>query len=239
MGSETKPGGGTLKRLPDRAGTICAVLLGVAGLALTWALVWNVPNVRGLSAPTYPYSQDLPAEATDPTRGAPAATEGRWALKEGEWYFLGADGAAQTGWAHSGDCWYYLRPADDAPSAGAAGTMVVGWADIDGYRYYFDPDGAMRTGRLAYDGFEYYLADGRVFSDRISFPYGSMVTGFVQMGGFTHYYAEEPCLQLFLWGSYPEGALASSCAFADWGGSMGHASSGRMEGATVYYDVVL
>lgn len=239
MGPKEKLTVGASGWLSGRAGAVLAILLGIVGLLLTWVLVWNVPDVRrgSFSALNPPVSPSQ--EARDPSCGAAFATDGRWSQDGEDWLFLDAAGVPQTGWAHSDDYWYYLRPADDVPSAGAAGTMVIGWAEIDGCRYYFDPDGAMHTGRLAYDGFEYYLADGRVSSGRASFPYGSMVTGFVQMGAFTHYYAEEPCLQLFLWGSYPEGALASSCAFADWGGSMGHASSGRIEGAAVHYGIVL
>lgn len=225
-------------RTPEFAGAARALLLAAIGIALTWFFVWSVPDVRSSLSPTYPYTQDLPAEVMNPTRGQFVATEGRWAQDGEAWYFFGAGGDVQTGWVKDGDGWYYLRPVADVPSAGPAGSMVTGWADIDGYRYYFDSDGAMHVGRLAYEGFEYYMADGRELSRRATFPYGSMVTGFVQMGTFTHYYVEEPCAQLFLWGGYPQGALVSNCAFVDWGGSARHASSGRIEGVGVYYDVV-
>ena len=239
MDSVTGTGGGMLAVWQKHRGAIRAALLAAVGVALTWAFVWNVPDVRGSVYPKYPYTQDLPPEVTDPARGAPVAADGRWERDGEAWYFLGADGVAQTGWAKDGDYWYYLRPAVDMPNAGPKGSMVVGWAEIDGCRYYFDPDGAMHVGRLAYDGFEYYMADGRELSRRSTFPYGSMVTGFVE-GAFIHYYVEEPCLQLFLWGEYPEGAFVTTCAFVDWSGSVRHASSGVInESGTLYYDVVL
>ena len=56
-------------RTPEFAGAARALLLAAVGIALTWIFVWSVPDVRGSLAPTYPYTQDLPAEAMDPTRG--------------------------------------------------------------------------------------------------------------------------------------------------------------------------
>ncbi len=231
---------GVSKSLSGHAGAVRAVLLGLVGLGLTWALVWSVPDARhgSFAAPGLPLSPSQ--EACDPSLGASFAAQGNWSRDGEDWLFLDAEDVPQTGWARSGDYWYYLRPADDVPSAGAAGTMVVGWAEIDGYRYYFDPDGAMHTGRLAYEGFEYYLSDEWVYSLRKPLPYGSMVTGFVEMGQTTSYYVEQPCPQLFLWGSYPVGARVSGCQFASWGTSVRHAASGQIDGiGQVFYRTVL
>ncbi len=231
---------GVSKGLSDRTGAIRAILLGVVGLLLTWALVWSVPDARHGTSSTLNPRLSPSQQERDPSRGAAFATDGRWSQDGEDWLFLNAEDVPQTGWARSGDYWYYLRPADDVPSAGAAGTMVVGWAEIDGYRYYFDPDGAMHTGRLAYEGFEYYLSDERVYSLRKPLPYGSMVTGFVEMGQTTSYYVEQPCPQLFLWGSYPAGARVSGCQFASWGTSVRHAASGQIDGVgRVFYRTVL
>lgn len=240
MSLKEKSGAGASEWLSGRGGAALAILLGVVGLALTWALVWNVPDARHSTSSTLNPPLSPSQRACDPSRGAAFAADGRWSQDGEDWLFLNAEGIPQTGWAHSGDYWYYLRPADDVPNAGAAGTMVVGWAEIDGYRYYFDPDGAMHTGRLAYDGFEYYMADEYVYSLRKQLPYGSMVTGFVEMGQTTSYYVEQPCPQLFLWGAYPTGAKVSSCRFANWGTSVRHAASGQIDGiGRVFYRIVL
>ncbi len=240
MSSKKKSGVGASGWLSGRAGAVLAILLGVVGLLLTWALVWNVPDARHSSSLISDPPLSPSQEARNPSQGAAFATDGKWSQDGEDWLFLSAEGVPQTGWAHSGDYWYYLRPADDVPSAGTAGTMVVGWAEIDGCRYYFDPDGAMHTGRLAYEGFECYMADERVCSLRKQLPYGSMVTGFVEMGQTTSYYVEQPCPQLFLWGSYPTGARVSGCWFASWGTSVRHAASGQIDGVgRVLYNIVL
>ena len=52
------------------------------------------------------------------------------------WYYADSDGVARTGWLEDGGNLYYLDPEHN-------GRMVVGWAEIDGIRYYFGEDGAL------------------------------------------------------------------------------------------------
>lgn len=132
-------------------------------------------------------------------------------------------------WLFDGGCWYYLRPAFDVPSSGLAGTLVTGWAKIDGRWYFFDEDGAMLTGRLFWGDHEYYLADERLGIMPDDAGYGAMVTGLVSFGPDRFYYARKSDL-LFFGGDVPEGAMLKDCRFVDWGTRAGMLAFGRVDG---------
>ena len=75
------------------------------------------------------------------------------------WLYLGADGAAKTGWFQVGKTWYY---------GGEYGWIWMNstLTDKDGKTYYFDKTGAMATGwqqpwaEWGYDAWFYFKADG-------------------------------------------------------------------------------
>ena len=46
-----------------------------------------------------------------------------WALVNGKWYYLGADGKMRTGWNMISDVWYYLN----GDGSMAVSTEVDGW----------------------------------------------------------------------------------------------------------------
>ncbi|WP_251231126.1 N-acetylmuramoyl-L-alanine amidase family protein [Adlercreutzia aquisgranensis] len=205
-----------------------AVLVLVAGFAVSRMGFTAIGSSRvGLTEEELFYSP--PVDSADVPGASEAdviARAGTWKQVGDEWYCEASDGTRQTGWVKDGEYRYYLRTADDEPTPGPEGSMVVGWAKLGAYWFYFDPDGAMHKGRLAYDGHEYYMCDENVtwyiHGSRIE---GSMLTGLVGFGrpsyfapySFVKYYCEGPCLQLFQTRSFPEGALVEDCSFVDWG----------------------
>ncbi len=81
------------------------------------------------------------------------ASSGTWVYYDSSWYFRVGDDN-HHGWLYDADHHvYYFDPRD--------GSMVTGWRDINGRRYYFDADGIMQTGRVKVDGQVYHmLPDG-------------------------------------------------------------------------------
>ena len=53
---------------------------------------------------------------------------------EGNWYYLNASGAMQTGWLKQGGTWYYLA---------GSGAMKTGWYQVSGKWYYSYSSGAL------------------------------------------------------------------------------------------------
>lgn len=93
------------------------------------------------------------------------------------------EGADKNGF----DTWYYYEN----------GTKISGWREIDGHRYYFNPDSgnALQTGWLKTDKGDYYYFDVKASSksDRISSPsegLGRMHTGWINDGGKEFYYLD-------------------------------------------------
>lgn len=85
-------------------------------------------------------------------------------IYEGDWYFLGSNGAlVLNGWGHDGNGWYYL---------GSDGKIETGWQLINGYWYYLQENGVMLTGWFLWEGNWYYLN-----------PSGDMETRSANVGG--------------------------------------------------------
>ena len=97
----------------------------------------------------------------------------------GHWHLFGPDGKMLTGWQKAGNYWYYLNT-DTGDNRGKAikgwfndtsrgklyyleqfgddfGIMIIGWREIEGYKYYFDGSGAMVTGWLKIGDYWYYF----------------------------------------------------------------------------------
>ena len=100
-------------------------------------------------------------------------------ILDGEKFIFGSDGKMLTGWQKAGDYWYYLNT-DTGDNRGKAikgwfndtsrgkwyyleqfgddfGIMIIGWREIEGYKYYFDGSGAMVTGWLKISDYWYYF----------------------------------------------------------------------------------
>ena len=61
-----------------------------------------------------------------------------WTKTPSGWYYMDGSGIMKTGWVQDTDGnWYFLSTAE----GGQAGKMLTGWNWIDGYCYYFNPEG--------------------------------------------------------------------------------------------------
>ena len=85
----------------------------------------------------------------------------------GKWYYLQPDGRmARSGWVDRGyDSWVEL--VNERYYAASDGALAMGWRDIDGKRYYFEPAMAC-SGPVSYDEgntFYYFRPDGTLADD--------------------------------------------------------------------------
>lgn len=81
----------------------------------------------------------------------------------------GGGSDTRVGWVKINNIWYYYRP---------DGQMVTnGWVKWQDHWYYLNNYGAMQTGAITVDGYNYYLG-----SD------GAMVAGWLQSGGSYYFY---------------------------------------------------
>ncbi|NGM16637.1 hypothetical protein GMI70_01205 [Eggerthellaceae bacterium zg-893] len=76
-----------------------------------------------------------------------------WQKADGGWYYMGSDGAMESGWLKDTDgTWYLLNSKHD----GTFGKMLTGWQKVGGKWYYMDASGAMASntwvGRYWVDG---------------------------------------------------------------------------------------
>lgn len=101
---------------------------------------------------------------------------------KGDWYYMGADGAAKTGWFQDGGKWYHT----DEKYA----WLNLGFWEIGDKIYYFDEnDGYMYQNK--WYGFVSDWGDEGTWTDWYYFGEdGAMVTGWFQYGG-EWYYADE------------------------------------------------
>ena len=127
----------------------------------------------------YYFQGDIPnnLSVSDPIYGS--ALEGGPYILDGEKFIFGSDGKMLTGWQKAGNYWYYLNT-DTGDNRGKAikgwfndtsrgkwyyleqfgddfGIMIIGWREIEGYKYYFDGSGAMVTGWLKIGDYWYYF----------------------------------------------------------------------------------
>ncbi len=132
-----------------------------------------------------------------------------------EWYYMGKDGKAVTGWQKISGKWYYFSPDMFVMYAGtpaeingkwyyfkADGAMATGWQKIEGNWFYFTASGAIAKGWTKVSGKWYYFAtksDGDVESMAIGWKKisgkwyyfntsGDMVTGWKKVGGKWYYF---------------------------------------------------
>lgn len=94
-----------------------------------------------------------------------------WHKDNGNWYYLGSDGAILTGWQEINNTWYYFQ---------GSGAMVTGWKQIGGSWYLFNENGTMVTGWKNMGGTWYYFLDT-----------GVMVTGWQQISGSWYLFNEK------------------------------------------------
>ena len=107
------------------------------------------------------------------TNGVYAA--GRWGIVDNLWYYFDGEGRMLTGWQFINNQWYYLCTEEDTKTKaglkegamatgwhydpayqswfylGTDGAMAVGWKEIDGKRYYFNPESDGARGALQSD----------------------------------------------------------------------------------------
>ena len=96
---------------------------------------------------------------------------------KGKWYGFDSSCAMIVGWHKWGDDdWGYWTWSD------ASGVEATGWKDINGKRYYFDPDG-----RYAYSNGEYEI-DGKTYNFDSSC---AMVTGWHEWDDGWAYYGSD------------------------------------------------
>ncbi len=91
--------------------------------------------------------------------------------KEVQWLYMGADGAAKTGWYKVGNDWYYADEwgwmyADCWIEDGGAqyylaesGAMAIGWKQLGGDWFYFKGSGALAEKEWVLDGGNWYYMD--------------------------------------------------------------------------------
>ena len=97
---------------------------------------------------------------------------GRWAMNENGRYFVFSLGGSAKNMILNIDAASSGTYTPGYYGFGEDGYMLKGWATINGYKYYFDPDtGLMQTGWVKIDGVEYYLNQ----SANADFPYGSLL----------------------------------------------------------------
>lgn len=99
-------------------------------------------------------------------------------VNTGNWYYLhresdGMLGTMETGWHYDGQDgrWYYLDP--------DGGEMLLGWQQIGGSWYYFNPMAPAVTWN--YDE----ATGGRTYNGSNSRPYGSMYINETTPDGYT------------------------------------------------------
>ena len=120
-----------------------------------------------------------------------------WINLSGQKYHADGNGFIQTGWFQDESGIYYLDP-------NAGGLAKVGFADIDGVRFYFDENGVRRTGLLNLGGPVYYAnEEGACQRGFVQFQEGLryfndeyvMCTGLTQIGDKLYYFDANGIMQ--------------------------------------------
>ena len=105
--------------------------------------------------------------------------QSRWVEKDGSTIYLSYFGRPVSGWYEVDGCRFYFDP--------DTGALVTGWLEQDGKKYYIDLEGGMRTGWTQIDGKRYYFS-----------PDGVMATGWLTLGE-KRYYLDEKGVALTGW----------------------------------------
>lgn len=93
------------------------------------------------------------------TGGAYAVS--RWGMVDGLWYYFDGEGRMLTGWQYINQQWYYLCTEEDTKTKIGLkeGAMATGWHFDSAYQawFYLGTDGAMAIGQREIDGKRYYF----------------------------------------------------------------------------------
>ena len=93
------------------------------------------------------------------TSGAYAVS--RWGMVDGLWYYFDGEGRMLTGWQYINQQWYYLCTEEDTKTKIGLkeGAMATGWHFDSAYQawFYLGTDGAMVVGQREIDGKRYYF----------------------------------------------------------------------------------
>ena len=93
------------------------------------------------------------------TGGAYAVS--RWGMVDGLWYYFDGEGQMLTGWQYINQQWYYLCTEEDTKTKIGLkeGAMATGWHFDSAYQawFYLGTDGAMAIGQREIDGKRYYF----------------------------------------------------------------------------------
>ena len=93
------------------------------------------------------------------TGGAYAVS--RWGMVDGLWYYFDGEGQMLTGWQYINQQWYYLCTEEDTKTKIGLkeGAMATGWHFDSAYQawYYLGTDGTMAVGQREIDGKRYYF----------------------------------------------------------------------------------
>lgn len=79
-----------------------------------------------------------------------------WVNDQNHWYFVNNDATCKQGWYKYYGKWYYLDANDETYPSSAITNQVK---EIDGIKYHFDENGAIKTGWINDDN-HWYFYDG-------------------------------------------------------------------------------
>ena len=96
-----------------------------------------------------------------------------WVNDQNHWYFVNNDATCKQGWYKYYGKWYYLDANDEAYPSSAITNQVK---EIDGIKYHFDENGAIKTGWINDDN-HWYFYDGNA----------SLVSGWYKYYGKWYY----------------------------------------------------
>ena len=117
-----------------------------------------------------------------------------WFSYGGKTYYLGADGAALTGWQTIGNKVFYFGISDNDTLK--MGAMAIGMTQVDGKTYIFADSknfpnlqlGSRLSGFRKYNGKAYYLVDSKYPASKNT---GVMLTGWRTIDGYKYYFGTD------------------------------------------------
>ncbi len=127
------------------------VMILLAALLLLSACAPEVPETTQTTQATQ--ATRLPettqaTQSTAPTTTAPTLSLEGWWDRDGQRFYLDAQGRPLTGWQEIEEKTYYFDQ---------DGVMQTGWLTVEGKRYYLRPEGHMAKGRVEIDGVNRYF----------------------------------------------------------------------------------
>lgn len=116
-----------------------------------------------------------------------------WVNDQNHWYFVNNDATCKQGWYKYYGKWYYLDANDETYPSSAITNQAK---EINGIKYHFDENGAIKTGWINDDD-HWYFYDGNasLVSGWYKYygkwyylnAYGSMLTGWINVKGTWYY----------------------------------------------------